>query len=315
MIDRLTACRNSAGTKWWTFSVNYNTNQFYFYEIGGDSLISQPVVTNIGMPILGSQAQISQAAFSPDGRTLAINNCRDVGVFLYDFDPETGKLSNFRHKIYQNSSFTGQGACFSPNSRLLYLTAGDKLYQLDVPHLDEPDAVVFIDSVDLRDETNWHIGADNMYPGPDCRIYIGPGSTTYYIHVLHQPDLKGADCKLEINAVRSPVNLYFELPNTINYNPDGLCDATIGWGIVGTKEQNTPALLKLYPNPVNDRLFISPELTGNIRIFDAAGRLVVNQPITGKGVDMTLCKTGIYFYQLLPDSAPPQVGKITVIHP
>lgn len=315
MIDRLTACRNSADTKWWTFSVNYNTNQFYFYEIGGDSLLSQPVITHIGMPILGSQAQISQAAFSPDGKTLAINNCRDAGVFLYDFDPETGKLSNFRNKIYQNSSFTGQGVCFSPNNRFLYLTAGNKLYQLDVPHLNEPDAVVFIDSVDLRDETNWPIGADNMYSGPDCRIYIGPGSTTYYIHVLHQPDLKGTDCKLEKNAIRSPVNLYFDLPNTINYDPDGMCDGSLGWGIVENEEPEILTPFKLYPNPVSDKLFISPEVPGMIRIFDATGRLIMDQPISSNGLDMSSFRTGIYFYQLWPDNGPPQVGTISVIHP
>ena len=64
--------------------------------------------------------------FSPDGTKFAFTN-NFQGLFLYDFDRETGSLSNFRHaNITSDIGFVGVE--FSPSSEFLYMSASDSLW-------------------------------------------------------------------------------------------------------------------------------------------------------------------------------------------
>ena len=50
---------------------------------------------------------------------------------LFDFDRETGLLSNYQHYAIEDSAIWAVGAAFSPNSRYLYLSSTFDVYQLD----------------------------------------------------------------------------------------------------------------------------------------------------------------------------------------
>jgi hypothetical protein len=255
---KLTACRSTDGTKWWTYVIDYNSNKFYSFEIGGIELIGTPVLSTLGIAIDNDETA-GQATFSPNTKILAINSNRNNGVLLYDFDNATGVFSNFRKHIYTDLSSFAEGTAFSPNNRYLYLTIGRHIYQMDLEVTNPSDEVYDMGEVSFQDETGWPVGVGFMYLGSDCRIYVGPGSTTYYIHVIHNPNEKGFNCNFEVKAIRSPTNLQFELPNTINYHPQGLCDSTIAWGIpVKTTEIAAPLdKIKLYPNPADEVVIVS----------------------------------------------------------
>jgi len=122
-------------------------------------------------------------------------------------------------------------------------------------------------------------GAGYLHSGPDCRLYISPGSTTFYIQVVHQPDLKFPDCQFEVKAIKTPTNLAFNLPNLPMYRFGGACDGSIGWGIVGTGEAGVEQVpLHVFPNPANEYATVRlPEGHGwsALVVYDVLGREVL----------------------------------------
>ncbi len=212
-VSQLTATRNAEGTKWWTFVTDFNTNKFYAYEIGGSELVSLPVLSTLGIPITNAESGGALVCFSTDSKILAINNSPPNGVMLYDFNNQTGVLSNYRSINYQTTvPNAAEGVAFSPDNHFLYLTAARHIWQLDMQSLSSSEAVYDMGEVSLPDETGWPIGVGDMYLGPDCRIYVGPGTTTYYIHVIHQPNQKCPDCKFEIKQCAGKFHNQFQFP-------------------------------------------------------------------------------------------------------
>ena len=308
--SKITATINSDKTKWWTYTIDFNSNVFRFYEIGGSSLVSNPVISEIGIPINNNETGLTQAKFSPDNKTFALNNKYNIGVMLYDFDDKTGKLSNFRKHLYHNFKESAEGTCYSPNGRFLYLTAGRHIFQMDMSVANPSDSVIHMGEVSLPDETGWPIGVGMMTLGPDCRIYVGPGTTTHFIHVIHKPNEKYPNCNFEIKAIDAPTTLLFNLPYSINSSKDGGCDSTIQWGIVSTTTtQLKEPEIKVYPNPTNSAIEIQLKmpnnesiLLGEIILMDMSGIILQKQSMDeSKIMDVSNIPNGMYVVQILQD--------------
>jgi hypothetical protein len=318
-VSKVTATLNADGTKWWTFITDFNSNKFYAYEIGGAELISPPVQSILGISITNDETGLAQACFSTDSKILAINNRPPTGVMLYDFDNATGIFSNYRSINYQNLiPNSPEGVAFSPNNRFLYLTAARHIWQMDLMPENSADSIYDMGEVSLPDETGWPIGVGNMALGPDCRVYVGPGTTTYYIHVIHHPDQKCPDCNFEIKAIRSPTILHFDLPNTINYLPNGQCDDSISWGIVPAyAAPNEENKVVLFPNPAKDVINIKSSIIGRgeIELYDVSGRLLAQKSIDESmaQIDVSAFPNGIYFYVATLHGVRYN-GKISVLH-
>lgn len=307
----VTAIRHRDNQKWWTFSVDYNTNLYSFFLVGGDSLFTGPFYQNIGR-VIDKNPAIGENVFSPDGKGMA-HTLVGVGCIVYDFDNETGKLSNpkeYKIKIHDPDR-ANIGIIFAPNSRFIYVsTTGDDvtpynlLYQIDR----QDSSVTLLAQIFDRDETGWPIGIGNMRLGPDCRIYLSTGTTTHYLHVIQEPNKKGIACRFEPSAIDLPVRTTAYLPNFINPRPGGSCDSTYEWPFINTtgpvkeKEQVT-----LYPNPCSlSRIFLSMPDGGT-----ASNRVIIMTDITGRTVlyrnklqaihteiDVSSLGTGLYFYRI-----------------
>jgi hypothetical protein len=140
-------------------------------------------------------------AFSPDASMLAFNSSEDKKVYLYGFDNATGQMSNPQEIPYSdNPDDIGRGLAFSFDSRFIYVTTSSDLYQID---LQDGNSVEHIAHHFGPDEDGWPVAMGNITLGPDCRMYISPGSTTYYLHVVHHPNEKGAACGFEARALRT----------------------------------------------------------------------------------------------------------------
>lgn len=297
VVNRLTATRHEDGLHWWTWVAGYNTNTFYQFRIGGPELVEGPFVQKIGPKLLGVQVGVGQTAFSPNGDRLSMNNIA-YGALVYDFDRSSGLLSNWRSYLYPNpTNETAEGLAFSPSGRFLYLTAGRDLYQMDLEDADPAGSTVFVAKVSEPDETGWPIGMGSMYPGPDCRIYVGPGTTTFYIHAIHRPDEKGLDCRFHPKALRSPTKLKFDLPNFPTFRYDGVCDPTIGLGMLSAlaPEADNFFTLQLYPNPTDGYLFFqSSQPVETIEVFDMHGERVKIESGQAESMDVTGLPSGVY---------------------
>lgn len=317
VTSRLTACIQRDGDRWWVWTAGYNTNRFYKFLIGGPEIAQGPFVQEIGVTLKNKELDIGQAAFSPDGAHLGIHN-EAYGVLMYDFDNASGEMSNSRTLAYPNMHLA-EGLVFSPDSRFLYLSTGTELYQMDLKDPDPSSAAVHLATIDLHDETGWPIGAGSMYLGPDCRIYISPGTTTPYIHAILQPNEKGPACQLEINAIRTPTLLEFDLPNLPMYRFNGQCDASIAWGTTTAREPapaNASAAL-IYPNPAT--AFIQLNLPGgateaSFQLLSPGGQCLRYSKALGSHtpVDVSGLNDGLYFWRVEFPGSGVRTGKLLV---
>jgi len=273
---RVTAGLHADGDKWWTWSHGYETDRFYKFLIGGDT-IQGPFIQDIGPEANTTELDGGQTAFSPNMEMLALNS--RGGILLFDFDNATGILSNYQVIPYFGME-NPKGLVFSPDSRFIYVSTADNLYQIDLNPPPGEEQVVHIAYVWEPDETGWPIGIGEMFIGPDCRIYVAPASSTYYIHTIHLPNEKGIACQFQKKAIRMPTNLLFRFPNLPMYRFNGACDPDIEWGFptsVAPEPEAAATMLRVYPNPARDEVVV--ELAeGNgyqaLQICDLTGRIV-----------------------------------------
>ena len=304
-LGHMTAMLNEDQDKWWLSVTAYNTNRHFMYLIGGQDTISEPIIQEIGSIASGVNWDIGQAVYSPNGELFA-NNTTINGVTLFDFNNETGMLSNYQEIHYPNME-TAKGLAFSPNSRFIYVTTSEDFYQIDLEATDSVDQVYHIGHVRSFDTIGWPIGLGYMILGPDCRLYVSPGSTSAWLHVVHQPDEKGAACLFEEKAINTPTRLAHHLPNIPNYHYPRGCDPTIGWGLpvateeVVGEEQN----VRLFPNPTRDKTSIQLNVNHQYDLLEVQnldGKRIHQQLIT-KGqlqidLDMASWPRGTYFIHL-----------------
>jgi Secretion system C-terminal sorting domain len=314
----LAACLHADGDKWWTNMITYNSNEFNWLLIGGQDTIQGPFSQKIGPVQIGSEIGISQAAFSPDGTKLAYNSELYKQVFLYDFNNATAELSNPRQLSYPaGEDEIGLGVSFSLDSRLIYANTGNNLYQID-PADSSVEHIAFHASLD---EDNWPVNMGNITLGPDCRMYIGPGSTTYYIHVVHHPNEKGAACGFEARALRAPSNLSFDIPNLPMYRFNGACDSTIQFPFKDTVSLagHRPPVesdVVVYPNPVQDHLTVMFDgqvpKQAVLQLFDGLGRAVFERelPAINNVFEAGRLLPGMYFWEVKDNGKLLGTGKL-----
>ena len=171
-----------AGGGYWLLAHEFGNNTFRAYPITQDG-IGPPVLTSIGSVHKMGPKENGEGymKFSPDGTKVAVafadppNNY----VELFDFDANTGKLSNYiqidmNANYPDNSNYTVYGVEFASNSQKLFVTMNDqtspesrlfemKLYDYVQDSIEQ--------SVDLMEETpGVNYGA--IQTGPDGQMYI-----------------------------------------------------------------------------------------------------------------------------------------------
>jgi hypothetical protein len=163
----------------------------------------------------------------------------------------------------------------------------------------------------------------NITLGPDCRMYISPGSTTYYIHVMHHPNEKGAACGFEARALRSPPNISFDIPNLPMYRFDGACDSTIAFPYKDTVSTTVYLSdgrgVNVFPNPCVDYFTVSfpgPAPRGaTLLLHDGLGRLCFERslPAINNVFEVGSLAQGIYFYEIMDGEERVQGGKLVKV--
>ena len=200
----------------------YNT--FHAFEVNnmGVNSISIKSVFNLNI-----QDQRGYLKLSPDGTKVACANAQN-GLYTYDFDTNTGVVSNQQHLIINSISPIPYGVEFSPNSKLLYVHSSNDFFDQQNPNnqnnpanhhstltqfdLSQADIQASETTIDQR---QLYRGALQL--GPDGKIYRAL-SATYtqglpYLGVIQNPDVSGTGCNYIHNAIDlSPNNSSQGLP-------------------------------------------------------------------------------------------------------
>ncbi len=302
----LTAIRHDNGQDWWIlnrgdfFTRGWNTNL-----LTAEGMVAQPF-QDVGTEFKFGIRSSGYARFSSDGQQFASFNQRD-GLHLYDFDRSTGLLSNFRHMEYHPQDTFGFSCMeFSPNSRFIYVSDRDSLWQVDTWSEDMARTKVLL-SVNTDPTTDYFVAKQ----GPDCRVYIrsNKGST---VHFINKPDELGLACDFRQDGFVLPYRFNIGgFPNFPRFRVDEeeKCDPTItslfGETVWYRRDLTT------YPNPVSDRLTIElPEAigVGHLYVLDLKGQLMWEGETTSgqsvQSLDMSAYAEGTYSVEYVPKDNP-----------
>ncbi|MBK9275195.1 MAG: T9SS type A sorting domain-containing protein [Flavobacteriales bacterium] len=281
-VGKITAVRHANGRDWWMFCHKVTTNIYHRL------LVTPNGVANDGTQAIGviRPRDGGQVCFSPDGSKFAYywgQFNQDLEVF--DFDRCTGLFTNPVHILIDDYDQMG-GVAFSPNSRYLYVSSVEDVYQYDVQAADIGASMVHI--------AHWD-GFYSPFPpfatlfdiaqlAPDGKIYISTGNSTDKLHVINDPDSAGLACNIEQHGI--DLQRYFSnsLPNHPNYHlgpVDGsVCDSL---GInAGVPAALVEARLRVCPNPSNGSFTLSYPAhagAGELIVFDLTGQLVLRERI------------------------------------
>lgn len=322
-ITPFQACLHQDKKRWWLVFQELLSNTFQILLLGTNGVEEVHAIPT-GPILSNNDMAYSQISFSPDGKTMVFNADNPSRLFVFDFNPQTGNLA-FRDSVVFTHSTNSLGTCFSPNGRFVYVSLNEgNIYQVDLQQgLD----TFLLGNVTGIDETNWPIANSSIYPGPDCRLYISPGSTTFYLHTIHQPDLKGLACQLEKNAIRAPTRVLFHLHHRPNYLALRGCDPSIPWKIVSSTpylaSKETP-LFSCSPNPAQDLLWVHCTQEENIKgsyqyaIVNLQGQLVLQgalAPQAQQSIAVDALPPGMYQLMIASDGLLVQAEKIMILRP
>lgn len=183
----------------WVMTRSEKTGVWKAWSIDKNGLASTPVESHVA----GLQQNFSHGGikFSPNRQKMVTSNkgyayLKAEGLELYDFDPNTGMLSN---PMVLDSTVPYYQACFSPDNSKLYAVAEiagtQVLYQFD---LSSSNAAAISASKRMIHADPGYIG--DLKISPDNMIYfVGYGSE--YVHIIQFPNNPGIASGLHLNAI------------------------------------------------------------------------------------------------------------------
>ena len=212
----ITLIRHANGKDTWVVVHGWNNNEFYSF-LFTDNGVSNPVTSYIGPVISRSNPTVGGTlSASHNGKVIAAQITGTGTLDLYDFDNNTGRLTNYKRLNTQNAA---DRMVFSPDDTKLYYlghysTPG--VYQFD---LDVPDVQSSLTKI-AEDPGKYMY---DMQLGPDGKIYIGGrqkylnNNTQYILPVINCPNLAKYACNYDADGFKLPLNYsYSQFPNFIN---------------------------------------------------------------------------------------------------
>lgn len=203
------------GAIWVVGLSNFNGNNtgtldtFHAFEVTDAGINTTAVRSNFDR--IGITDSRGYLKLSPDGTKLACANV-DNGIYLFDFNVNTGIVSNRQRLTVPTNNNQPYGAEFSPNSQVLYVTASNDLFGAgDNDPNNHNSILVQYDltaanvggSAFIVDQRNAYRSALQL--GPDGRIFRSMAQTyelgAPFLSTINNPNQLGAACDYENNSV------------------------------------------------------------------------------------------------------------------
>jgi len=318
--EKLTAVEHSNNRDIWVIAHEVNSTAFYAYLVT-DTGINNPVISNVGA-FIDNEGAVGQMKASPNSKRLAFTMTLTTPTYnliqIFDFDNKTGIVSNHISLKGSDPAYSSYGVSFSPNSNILYVDERVyfnlvKIYQFDL--LSGDSAAIQNSKIVIGligDSLNNFIQIQNgsLQLGPDGKIYhttydpILPDTNGYFLNIINNPDILGLGCNfVEKQLYLGGKRTRHGLPNFI----ESYFYINNVSGAYTIEEKNYGQdFVNIFPNPVNNYLFINPKIYKNdikVSIHNILGKLIykskVNfiKDITYK-IDLTKVNKGIYFLEV-----------------
>jgi hypothetical protein len=306
-IGKITPIRHANGRDWWVLTKRFYNDLYYSILVTPDSVFSPQAYSPGSIPTVRG----GQACISPNGKHYAsFSNIVTEQLILFDVNRCSGRLENYRQKFITNQ--IAGFLSFSSNSKFLYISSIDTLWQFD---MDAPDifaSQTFIAAYDgFTVEQFGQTSATIFFIhwlAPDGKIYITSNVSTRILHVINNPDMPGQLCNFQQHSVDIPTYNLNTVPTPINYNlkqeSGSPCD-TLGVGLQQLKIKDLE--LQIFPNPSTGRFsmeYLPQVKSGMLYVYDMQGKEVYREyvsPYTSfKNLDLSAkLNNGMYALSLV----------------
>ncbi|MFM2387834.1 MAG: hypothetical protein RL660_2591 [Bacteroidota bacterium] len=279
-IDRMTATRHGNGRDWWIVRPHKTEQKYYtFLATQYTIVLMDSVLQNYdSITYLGGRAQCS---FSPSGQHFCmVHDDADTfrnDIFTYDFDRCNGNFSNY-HKYHIPLSDTFDsvtGCCYSPDSKLLYVSSYYEVFQLQVGDTNAS-SIQFIHGPDSTWGFPYYL---NMQLANNGSIYIGNAAgIRQNMSLISNPNQRGPACNFVPQGFRQNIDNITMPPNMPNYGLGRWLNSPCDTIPPPKPPTPVPSAWQLYPNPATDLLYIdvpdSSAASLEVRIANASGQIV-----------------------------------------
>lgn len=317
----LQSVKHANGRDWWIICPEYKSNCYYkiLLSPAGLQLVDKSCIGHTW----DNHDVTGQTLFTSDG-TKYIRSDADNGLNIFDFDRCSGELSNPLYISLLPDTNKISGMALSANSRFVYITFLEKIYQFDLWSSDIATSKILVAEYDGYNSSGNPTDFYHAKLAPDKKIYICSYGPTYYLHVLNNPDSLGMSCEVLQHEVLLPITHFASMPNTPNFrlgSEEGPCD---------TLTTSTKQHLSLFskqgvhfsPNPASEIVeFRFEESPGRsqIRVFNFLGQLV-NQENIAQGTSIVYMSvsgwpSGTYVVQVEQPAIGRWLGKLVVAPP
>lgn len=299
---QMTAVKHANGTDWWIVNSEWHSSCYYVTP-----LTSQGVGTwhlSCPGPVLVSFGG-GQATFNPIGNKYVRCDGKN-GLWVFDFDNETGMLSSPIELTYPQPPSSYRGVCFSPNSRFLYVASYLQLWQFD---MEAPDIQASMQLVGEMDVSNPIPGGGSLafsQLGADGKIYIaGPGNHTY-LSRINKPNCPGTACDFRQWEIALLAPNFGGLPNMPHFN---IMESDYDCESVSTDEGEIKKdLVRVFPNPFTNALQINHDSSQPLRyaLFNTMGDKINEGELNSSATLITVQESkplGVYYLNIWSNEA------------
>ena len=234
--EKITAVRAEDCSSIWV--ITHFGNSFYAFRIDDSGVETTPVISTVGpyIPIEGYRRNaLGYLKTSPDATKLVVSHLGEAtvtageaggGVYLFDFDNETGIVSNSTELYSPQNNDSPYGVEFSAENRKVYATVGigesgngaSQVLQWDLESADIPASMQVIHSSST-------ISAGALQLGVDRKIYRAQFSfnsnsnASRYLGVINNPEADGTAANYNGQGVLLDVNGFNQNTSRIGLPP------------------------------------------------------------------------------------------------
>ncbi len=234
--EKITAVKADDCTSFWVIS--HFIDKFYAFKVTETGVETTPIISTVGPVVDVSGYRRNSLGYlkaSPDGSKLAVAHfgfattpAADAagGVYLFDFDNDTGIVSNAIELYGPQNNDSPYGVEFSSENRKVYASVNDghagngasRILQWDLEALDIPSTQQLVHSSST-------INAGALQLGIDKRIYrvqfefSNPNTSGRYIGVIENPEADGVMAGYNETAILLDINNTFQNRGRIGLPP------------------------------------------------------------------------------------------------
>jgi len=221
--EKVCATKHANDVDYWVVAHRWESDEFHAFHVDETGVNPTPVISAVGFihtNTSGSGERTGQMKISPDGTKIATANFSSGVVQLFDFDSQTGVVSNPLEVTPGIISQFPFGIAFSADSKKFYygrrVSNGIDpvgIHQFDLDHINID--CLLASEVEFANVSEFKLISD-LQLALDKKIYVSyyaGGAPIQDLSIIHEPENRCPSCNFEDTAIHTNSNLANGLTN------------------------------------------------------------------------------------------------------